>query len=330
MTDSAARAVYCGYENGGGMEKVTAKRIWHKKTMTISTSFFACIAMAVLMLSAPSLLSAQEVEAWFKKPANAALYSQVREDVIAMASQMQALGLSDSILASRLEEGARKKVSPNILQASLQGDLQRAIAAASILKENGLFPSDKKKATAAVEQILILMRAGTSEDEFRISLKAAIAKSGKRESALSRAISALSVVAEAQATYQLNGTDRERLALALIASDMNEKRFDSILASMNAFAQAGYRGSEALTKALEKASLGASGGHESADEGATGSVPGTQNGSQGMPQGNQGGGAQEGKTQGSQHAPKEKPQPPASTNQGSHGKTGGSPGSNSR
>jgi len=327
MTDSAARAVCCGYENGDGMAKVTVKRIWHKMTRTISPSFFACIAMAVLMLSAPSLLSAQDVEAWFKKPANAALYSQVREDVIAMASKMRALGLSDSILASRLEEGARKKVSPNILQASLQGDLQRAIVAVSILKENGLFSSDKKKATAAVEQILILMRAGTSEDEFRISLKAAIAKSGKRESALSRAISALSVVVEAQATFQLNGADRERLALALIASDMNEKRFDSILATMNAFAQAGYRGSEALTKALEKASLGASGGHESADEGAAGSVPGTQSGSQNKLQGNQGGGAQEGKTQEPQHAPAEKPQPPASTKKGGRAKIGGSPGS---
>lgn len=270
------------------MATMTVEGIRHKKTRTIRSSFWACIAAFVLMLSTPSLLFAQEVEAWFKKPANAALYSQVREEAIAMASQIQALGLYDSILASRLEEGLRKKVSPNILQASLQADLQRAIAAASILKENALFPSDKKKATAVVEQMLILMRAGTSEDEFRLSLKAATAKNGKQESALTRAISALSVVAEAQAAYQLNASDRQRLALALIASDMNEMRFDSIFASMNAFVQAGYRGSEALTKALEKASLGASGGHERADEGAASSVPGSQNGSQGMPQRDQG------------------------------------------
>jgi len=321
---------------------MTAKRIWHTIIRAIRSSLFAYIAMAALTLVAPSLLSAQEVEAWFKKPANAALYSQVREDVIAMASKMQALGLSDSILASRLEEGARKNVQPNVLEASLQGDLQRAIAAVSILKENGLFSSDKKKATAAVEQMLILMRAGTSEDEFRISLKAAIAKNGKQESALSRVISALSVVVEAQAAYQLSETDRKRLALALIASDMSEKRFDSILASMAGFAEAGYRGSEALTKALEKASLGASGGLGNADGGSAGSVPGMQSGSQSKPQGNQGGGAQggvqggaqggaqEGKPQGSQHAPPEKPQSPANTNQGSHGKTGGSPGSTGR
>ena len=329
---------------------MTAKRIWHTIIRAIRSSLFAYIAMAALTLVAPSLLSAQEVEAWFKKPANAALYSQVREDVIAMASKMQALGLSDSILASRLEEGARKNVQPNVLEASLQGDLQRAIAAVSILKENGLFSSDKKKATAAVEQMLILMRAGTSEDEFRISLKAAIAKNGKRESALSRVITALSVVVEAQAAYQLSETDRKRLALALIASDMSEKRFDSILASMAGFAEAGYRGSEALTKALEKASLGASGGLGNADGGSAGSVPGMQSGSQSKPQGNQGGGtqggvqggaqggvqggaqggAQEGKPQGSQHAPTEKPQSPANTNQGGHGKTGGSPGSTGR
>ena len=280
-----------------------------------STSLFACITMAILMLSAPTLLSAQEVEAWFKKPANAVLYNQVREDVIAIASQIRAIGLSDSLLASRLEEGARKSVPPSILQASLQGDLQRAITASSILKENSLFSSDKKKATAMIEQILILMRAGTSEDEFQLSLKAAIAKSGKRESALSRTISALSVVVEANAIYQLNETDRKRLALALITSDMSEKRFDSILVSMAGFAKAGYRGSEALTKALEKASLGTSGWQKSADEGTGGSAPGVQNGSQSKPQGNQGGGPQEGKTQESQ-------QVPGGSNQGNHGKAG--------
>lgn len=293
MTDSVAQAVYYDCKNGVGMVTMTVEGIRRTKTGTIKSSLYAWITALVLMLSAPSMLFAQEVEAWFKKPANAALYSQIREEAIAMASQMQALGLYDSILASRLEEGSRKKVLPNILQASLQADLQRAIVATSILEENGLFPSDKKKATAVVEQMLILMRVGTSEDEFRLSLKAAIEKTKKQESALSRAISALSVMAEAQVAYELNAKDRQRLVLALITSDLNEKDFDSILVSMEAFAQAGYHGSDMLTKALEKAPHRPSAGHESTGEGTTNggagsAVSGNQNGSQGMPQKDQG------------------------------------------
>ena len=192
----------------------------------------ACIAL--LFFALPGMVSAQSVAGWFAKQANSALYGTIAGDVKALAQQLQSLGLSDSILTARLEEGYRKRVSIDVLAASLRTDTQRAIALTAMLRAAALFPSDKRAATSEVEQMLILMRAGLTETEMRSALRAGVEKSGKSEKAVNRALSALSAIAAANT--QLPMTESERLGLAseLIGSGLAERQFASMVAAKRA------------------------------------------------------------------------------------------------
>ncbi len=199
-----------------------------KKGVTLTVLF------VMILMAMPGALYAQTVAAWFSKSANAAVYSSIENETKAMAQQFQSLGLSDSILTARLEEAYRKHVNTATLLASLKIDTQRAVQLSSILHESGLFLSDKKIATATVEQMLIFMRAGLTEAEMRGALQAGVAKSGKSANAVRRALAALATIATANAQSEM--TEQERLSLAseLISSSLSENQFEPMVAARNA------------------------------------------------------------------------------------------------
>ncbi len=103
--------------------------------------------------------------------------------------------------------------------------------------------------------MLIFIRAGLTEAEVQNALEEAVAKNGTKPKATTRALAALSVVTSAKARFGLGEQDRLRLASALIASDLDENSFDSILVSIEEFTSAGHSAAEAVSKALENASL---------------------------------------------------------------------------
>lgn len=221
----------------------------------VFTPKFMRLFSLLLFLSAPSVLFAQTVAAWLAKPSNVAVYGTIAPEVNTMVQQLEKLGLSDSILVVRLEEGAQKQVNPEILVASLRVDIQRVVRLAAILRANGIFPSNRNTASSAIEQMLIFIRAGLTEAEVRNALEEGVAKSGAKQKATARALAALSVVTSAKAQFGLGEEDRLRLASVLIASDLDEDGFGSILVSVEEFTSAGHSAAEAVSKALEKVSL---------------------------------------------------------------------------
>ncbi len=217
-----------------------------KKKGAVLTAF-----LALMLVALPRVVSAQTVTSWFAKPENSAFYSTIANEIKAMAQQFQSMGLSDSILTSRLDEAFRKRVNPDILLASLKIDTQRAALLSSMLRENGFFPSDKKAATTTVEQMLILMRAGLTETEMRSALQAGVAKSGKSAKAMTRALAALGAIAAANA--QSGMTEEERLGLAseLISSSLSENQFASMVVARKALHSSEGRTSESSSKASD-------------------------------------------------------------------------------
>ena len=224
----------------------------------------AAIVAVLLVFVVPRAAVAQNVEAWFSKSDHRAAYGAIADEVEAMAQQFQHWGISDSILATRLEEGYRKHVGFEVLIASLRTDAQRAGRLVAMFREYGLFPSDTKNATSMVEQTLIFMRAGLTETEIRGALTVGVAKAGKNPKAASRALAALAVVAAANAKSELSEEDRLTLVTDLIASDLSESQFESMVAAKQASKSQGRQESSRASESgpTSESNRGQSGQHQ--------------------------------------------------------------------
>ncbi|MGB4571575.1 MAG: hypothetical protein WBH97_02000 [Rectinemataceae bacterium] len=222
------------------------------------------IPATVLFLAAaflaPLSLGAQDLAAWFAKSANTASYGPIRPETEILAAQLRDAGLSDSLLASRLQEGARKHVPQATLLATLRTDSARACAIAAAMKNRGLLPESRDRATESVEQIAILFRAGIGEPELSAALDASLRHlsiaNARAEVALARTLATLSVVAAAEAEYRLPQGDRLRLTVALAQSPLADDDLASVLDSIAAYAAEGRPAVDALALALEQASKG--------------------------------------------------------------------------
>jgi len=200
----------------------------------VRTRDLAAILVFFLLFSFSSIVSAQYVATWFSKQANSAEYKSIADEVQEMAQKLQSMGISDSILATRLEEGYRKHVSAEVLAISLRVDMQRASQITSMLRESGSFPSDKKAATSIIEQMLIFLRAGLTQDELKNALFIAVSKTGKNPKSASRAVAALATITASHAQSAISEEDRRLLVSELILSQLPESQFESMVAAKRA------------------------------------------------------------------------------------------------
>ena len=216
-------------------------------------------AVLALLFALTASLSAQDLAAWFAKPANQAAYGAIAAEAQTLAVALRAASLSDSLLAARLEEAARKRVPASLLLATLRDDMARYLSVSAALRDHGLLPPDAKKASAMVEQVALLLRGGIDEDQLNAALDASIAKLGAKaanNAAVTRAVAALSVVANAKAQYGLSEESSRLLAVALAESNLSNKKLDSVLDSIATFLAQGGSASEALNSAIAAISKG--------------------------------------------------------------------------
>jgi len=217
------------------------------------------LAAALLMAAAiPSFAAAQNLAAWFAAPANHAAYGALAAEAQQMAVSLIQAGLSDSLLADRLIEAAKKRVPPATLAATLREDTQRCLAVAASLRSLGLLPSDPKKASASVEQASLLLRAGISEQALRAALAAAADKLGANQAAVDRALAALSVVATIQAEYRLSDAEVLALATGLVGCDLSNGKLNSLIAAVKSAVKKGLSVSQAIDDSLAKVTKGKS------------------------------------------------------------------------
>ena len=217
------------------------------------------IVLLFFVLTLPASVAAQDVAAWFAKPANAKVYGSIAVEVEALGASIRAASLSDSLLANRLEEAAKKtRFRQGHSLATLKADTEKALALSKALSSRGLLSTDRKKATLAVEQATLLLRAGVKEGELCAVLDAAAKKGGKREASASRAFAALSVAAAVEADYRLSDDQCLLLAVWLVASDLPEGKLNSILSSIASLMKQGSSATEALDVAMGKVSKGKS------------------------------------------------------------------------
>lgn len=204
------------------------------RTRVGHTRNLVAILAVFLLFSFPSIVNAQYVAAWFSKQANNTDYRSIADEVQEMAQKLQSMGMSDSILATRLEEGYRKHVSAEVLAISLRVDMQRARQIVAMLRESGSFPSDKKVATSIIEQMLIFLRAGLTQDELKDALFVAVSKTGKNQKSASRAVAALATITASHAQSVLSEEDRRMFVSELILSELSESQFESMVSAKRA------------------------------------------------------------------------------------------------
>ena len=237
-------------------------------------------AATLLLLAVPAAAGAQELAAWFSKPANQGAYGVIAEEARTLSTILRGALLSESLIAARLEEGARKHVPPSIILATLKEDTSRFVAISASLRSRSLLPNDSRKASATVEQINLLLRAGVDEKTLDAALDAALKKLGGKDSAvpvISRAVAALSVVATARAQYGLSARGCPLIAAALVESDLSDGRLDSVLAALGGAISNGELAGEALSAAIGRGSKGTSegNGNEKGNQGGSGEGKGS-------------------------------------------------------
>ncbi|MHB0896402.1 MAG: hypothetical protein ACYC1A_02490 [Spirochaetales bacterium] len=216
-------------------------------------------AVLALLFALTASLSAQDLAAWFAKPANQAAYGAIAAEAQTLAAAVRAASLSDSLLAARLEEAARKRVPAPVLLATLKQDTARYLSVSKALSSRGLLPSDAKKASAMIEQVALLLRGGIAESELSAALDAAVTKLGAtaaNNATVTRAVAALSVVANAKAQYGFSEENCHLLAIALTESDLSNKKLDSVLDSIATLVAQGGSVSDALNSVIAKISKG--------------------------------------------------------------------------
>jgi hypothetical protein len=217
------------------------------------------LSLALLLIAAiPSFVAAQNVAAWFAAPANQAAYGALAAEAQQLAAALSQAGLSDSLIADRLVEAAKKRVAPAKLAATLREDTQRYLAVAASLKGLRLLPADPKKASAAVEQAALILRAGISERVLQAALAAAADRLGTGQAAIDRALAALSVAATIDAEYRLSDAELLALTADLIGSDLSNGKFNSLAASIKSAVKKGLSVSQAIDEALSKTAKGKS------------------------------------------------------------------------
>ena len=218
------------------------------------------IGFAVLFLFAfASSAEAQDLAAWFAKPANQAAYGAIAAEVDTLAYSLKVSSLPDSLLAARLEEAAKKKIAFTVLIATLKADTARYLAISAALRDRSLLPENDKKIATTVEQIALLLRAGIDEKTLEASLDASHKKLGrkaKESDAVSRAIATLSVVATANAAYGLSDEEERLFAIALAGSDLSDKKLDTVLLPMKGIVKKGGSIGEAFQAVIAAAAKG--------------------------------------------------------------------------
>ncbi len=228
------------------------------RATTLSRAAFRLAAALLLAAAFPSFVAAQNLAAWFAAPANQAAYGALAAEAQQLAAALSQAGLSDSLLADRLVEAAKKRVAPATLAATLREDTQRCLAVAASLRGLGLLPSDPKKASASVEQASLILRAGISEQALRAAFAAAADKLGANQAAVDRALAALSVVATLEAEYRLSDAEVLALATGLVDCDLSNGKLNSLVAAIKSAVKKGLSVSQAIDDSLAKVTKGKS------------------------------------------------------------------------
>ena len=235
--------------SAGAAERDAKKRPKLRRIGFALIFFFAFAASA----------GAQNLAAWFARPANQAAYGAIAAEVDALAASLKASSLPDSLLAVRLEEAAKKKIPFTVLVATLKADTARYLAISAALRDRSLLPENDKKTATTVEQTALLLRAGIDEKTLEASLDASRKKLGskaKGSDVVSRAIATLSVVATANATYGLSGEERLLFAAALAGSDLSDKKLEDVLTPMKGIVTKGGSTGEAFQAVIAAAAKG--------------------------------------------------------------------------
>jgi hypothetical protein len=249
-----------------------------------TSSRLRAVAALFLLLALPAAMGAQDLAAWFGKPDNQAGYGNIAGETKALSEALRAASLSDSLIVARLEEGSRKHIAAALVLATLKEDTARFIAISAALRGLSLLPDDSRKASATVEQINLLLRAGIDGKTLDAALDAAKGKFANKAAdaaIISRAVASLSVAATARAQYRLDDQDCLLIAVTLVDCDLSDNRLGSIIATLGAVLAKGGSIREALASVVEKTSGGKSeardngkGNQGRSDEGKGGSGKG--------------------------------------------------------
>jgi hypothetical protein len=185
--------------------------------------------------------SSQDLAAWFGRAPEASAYSSVRSAAEALAARIRAAGLPDRLLAERMTEGASKRVPPDRLIAAIGEETSRLELVAGLLSERSLLPAAAEDSAALASEASLLLRAGIAFSDLAVALDAAASRDpavgaeGSKVEKAERALSATATVYAIHSRFSLAEADRRGLAVALVGSGLERRRFDSLVSVFAAY-----------------------------------------------------------------------------------------------
>lgn len=182
------------------------------------------IAIAFVLISCPVAVTAQEIEAWFANSEESRVYVSIQQDLITLSQLARIELLSDAPLAVRLKEGASKNIAPARLEAALRTELESLSEASALIRAKGLALTDRTAAADVFSRLDLAMRAGCGIDDLSAALDGAIARQGRKSTALLRAVAALDAVVG----LPLDPSQRLALVTALASGSGDIQRFAEI------------------------------------------------------------------------------------------------------
>ena len=192
-------------------------------------------------------ISAQEVEAWFSRPGESASYATLKTQLLALAATERSAILTDRPLALRLIEGARKGVSPSKLVGILKDETTQLVAAAAVLREKELLPTDRDAANRLFLQLDIALRSGCDVADFSAALEGSIAKNGRGPAASTRAVAVLTSIAG----MKIEKKDRGELITAIASGPLPDARLSSVRSTYADLVMTGVSSDDSLKNLRE-------------------------------------------------------------------------------
>jgi len=185
------------------------------------------LALSLLLLpGAASSSWADELAAWYKSDPRAASYAGVRDQLGQVFSQARRARIPEALLASRLREGAAKKVPADRLPGVLRADVELLERAGRIVFHAGLGGNllSRGASDEALKEVAIYLRAGLPDHLIGDLLSAGSGARGGQESALA----ACQAIMDLQAVAPVEEADSLQIGKLLMASGMQPSGYSSL------------------------------------------------------------------------------------------------------
>jgi len=178
----------------------------------------------LLLFLAIAAAAGDPLSGWFDTSPSAGRYESVRQELVSIVAEATGRGVPAELMASRVAEGAEKRVAPEKLVTALRKDLADYSAILSVFARTMQAAPEGRTRAELLSRGGLALRAGMDIETFERAFAGALRKGA----APRRAVDALVAVAAVDSRMPLDGESEAALAASLASSAEKEDRFSQL------------------------------------------------------------------------------------------------------